>query len=282
MTTTSQSAAPAPMPASGGAWIACPDPRPAAAVRLLCIPYAGVGPSIYRLWPRAMPAAIEVHLAQLPGREGRFREPAAVRIEPLVAGLAAACAPLLDKPLAIFGYSLGALIGFELARALRRDFAIEPAYLGVAARRAPQIAEHFPPLHLLPDADLVVELQRRYDGIPTAILTDPDLLAMFLPILRADVAVMAAYRYTAEAPLTAAMTALGGRDDREVDRASLEAWADQTTGAFRLEMVTGGHFLFPSQTEAVIGIVRADLEALGERRTGVPVAPGPERLATDR
>lgn len=260
----------APTPTQG-AWITCPDPRPAAAVRLLCIPYAGVGPSIFRAWSRAMPVEVEVRLAQLPGREGRFREPAATRLEPIVAGLAAACAPLLGKPLAIFGYSLGALIGFELARALRRDHGIEPAYLAVAARHAPHLAEHFPPLHLLPDADLVVELRKRYDGIPETILTDPDLLAMFLPILRADVAVMASYDYAPEPPLTMPITAFGGRDDREVDGASLNAWADQTTGAFRAHILPGGHFFLQAEAAAVIAAVAADLGDLGGREA---LAPG--------
>lgn len=263
--TATDSAAPKAQSApavAAGAWLTCPAPRPAAAMRLLCIPYAGVGASVYRAWPRAMPATIEVRLAQLPGREGRFREPAAVRLDPLVAGLTAACAPLLDKPLAIFGYSLGALIGFELARALRRGHGIEPAYLAVAARRAPHLPERFPPLHRLPDAELVAELRRRYDGIPEAILADPELLALFLPILRADVAVMASYRYAPEPPLRAPIAAFGGRDDREVGRTDLEAWADQTTGAFDVRVFTGGHFFLQSEGSGVIAAVAADLGAL--------------------
>jgi surfactin synthase thioesterase subunit len=39
----------------------------------------------------------------------------------LIEALAGALHPLLDKPFAIFGYDLGALIAFEITRHLRKS-----------------------------------------------------------------------------------------------------------------------------------------------------------------
>ena len=56
-------------------WVACPRPNPGARVRLFCLPFAGGGASVYRLWGATLPSWIEVCPIQPPGREDRYREP---------------------------------------------------------------------------------------------------------------------------------------------------------------------------------------------------------------
>src|SRR6185437_11668624 len=102
-------------------WLPTVRPWSRAAVRLVCFPYAGGGASMYRDWAGAMGDSIEVWPIQLPGREARFCEPAFTRLAPLVEGLADAVGPHLDRPFALFGHSLGALVAFELARLLHGE-----------------------------------------------------------------------------------------------------------------------------------------------------------------
>nr|MBA3949306.1 thioesterase [Acidobacteriota bacterium] len=101
-------------------WITCPSPRPRATLRLFCLPFAGGGASTYRLWAGSLPASIEVCPIQPPGREDRYAEPAFTSIAALSRALADELGPYLDTPFAIFGHSMGALVAFETARALRR------------------------------------------------------------------------------------------------------------------------------------------------------------------
>ena len=70
------------MSTPGGSWLVRMKPRSHVRRRLLCVPYAGVGPSVYRRWAEALPADIEVGVVHLPGREGRLRETPFTRIEP--------------------------------------------------------------------------------------------------------------------------------------------------------------------------------------------------------
>src|SRR5215211_3445687 len=121
------------------AWFRCQNPHPQALLRLFCIPHAGGSASAYQAWSNILAPAIEVVSVQLPGRENRYFEPLYHGIEPLVQDLAQAIAPWLDKPFAIFGHSMGALVGFELARHLRRQDLPEPLSLYVAAFRAPHV-----------------------------------------------------------------------------------------------------------------------------------------------
>ena len=102
-------------------WFPSLRSRREALVRLFCFPYAGGGASVYRGWASDLPDFVEVCPVQLPGREGRFREPAFTRLGPLVEALTESLRPCLDRPFAFFGHSLGALVAFELSRRLRRE-----------------------------------------------------------------------------------------------------------------------------------------------------------------
>src|SRR5208337_878151 len=107
-------------------WISCRNPGPKTRLRLFCFPYAGAGALIFRNWSDALPRDIEVCPIQLPGRGTRLTEPPFTKLSCLVEALTRALIPLLDRPFAFFGHSLGALIGFELARQIRRQHGLHP------------------------------------------------------------------------------------------------------------------------------------------------------------
>jgi medium-chain acyl-[acyl-carrier-protein] hydrolase len=102
-------------------------------------------------------------------------------------------------------------------------------------------------------------MTRRYEGIPKVILDDPELLAYFLPTIRADVTLLESHAYEAKAPLSCPITALGGATDPQVDRAALEAWHGETTGRFEAKVIPGGHFFVTQSRSAVLGLVAQTL-----------------------
>ncbi len=250
-----------PASAGLGAWVACPAPRAWPRVRLYCVPFAGGGASTFRAWPALLPAGVEMRAIQLPGREGRLREVPYRNLASLVAELAYVLAPELELPFAIFGHSLGALIAFELARQLRRNGGPQPVHLFVSAHRAPHLQDPEEPLHALPEAQFIEKLQFRYGGIPDVIRGDPELLQLFLPMLRADMTMLETHRYAAEEPLDTPITAFGGRDDPRAPIAGLEAWRTQTVGAFRTEQLAGGHFYLNEARAPLVASIARDLVA---------------------
>ena len=126
---------------------------------MFCLPYAGGGASVYNLWSNSIPDTIELHAIQLPGRESRYNEPKFTDIHQTAKALADSIEPYLDRPYALFGYSMGALIAFELMRELRRQEAPLPIQLFVAAMRAPQAPPICPSLTHLPNDSSVTELR---------------------------------------------------------------------------------------------------------------------------
>jgi medium-chain acyl-[acyl-carrier-protein] hydrolase len=185
-------------------------------------------------------------------------EPPFTELSPLVQPLAQALLPLLDKPFALFGHSLGALVGFELARQLRRQSGIQPVRLFVSAVRAPQIPSRDRPIHALPEEEFLVEL-RRLNGIPRKVLEDVQLMQIMLPILRADFAVYETYAYSPEPPLDCLISSFGGLQDHRVSRGDLEAWHDQTRAVFLLRMFPGDHFFLNTAQQLLLQALAQEL-----------------------
>ena len=142
---------------------------------------------------------------------------------------------------------MGALVAFELARALRRHKQDPPAHLFVSGRRAPQLPEPETPISPLDEASFVQEMIRRYNAIPKAILDDDEMLRLFLPTLRADMSVIETYTYANGAPLDCPITAFGGTDDPRASRTDLAAWRLQTQHSFQLRQFVGDHFYLAPQ-----------------------------------
>jgi surfactin synthase thioesterase subunit len=244
-------------------WIVIPKRRTSPRLRLFCIPYAGGSSTVFRSWPDAFAPEIEAAFIQLPGRGSRFRETPLTRVHSAVEMLNSAIEPYLDCPYVIFGHSLGALIGFELARELRRRQQPNPQHIIVCARAAPHLPNELTTVHHLSDDLLVREVQRRYGGIPQAILADSEMLQLFLPVLRADLEMLETYQYRPEPPLSYDMTAYGGIQDRAVTNGQLAAWANHTTGRFTQQMFPGNHF-FVQNTPMFLETVISLLASIGQ------------------
>ena len=256
------------MPMNTNSWLVCaPASRPAQA-RLFCLPYAGGDALIYRSWSGDLSSDLEVCAFQFPGRGKRISEPRFTRMDALVPALVEAMRGRLDLPFMIFGHSLGALIAFELARALRRMALPQPKRLFLSARRAPQLPSRIAEIHRLPESEFREELYRG-GGVPREVLDHEELMALMSPMLRADYEIVETYRFSPEAPLDVPFTIFGGIADEDVDRPALEAWQEQTSAAVRIEMLPGDHFFLNSQRKSLLQTIDgAWLQVSGLRRSG--------------
>jgi medium-chain acyl-[acyl-carrier-protein] hydrolase len=259
----------------GCRWIVRPLPRPAAASRLFCFPFAGGAASTYRLWPAGLPQSVELCALAYPGRAQRLREPAIDSMPAIVSAIVEAVLPLLDKPFSFFGHSMGAIVATEVARALQARGVALPAHLFVAARRPAHMQTDEPLLHALPNDQLVSELRRRYGGIPDEVLEHKELLELLLPSMRADLKALETHLPAQRPALSCPITAYGGSADTRVPRGQLDAWHAETLADFRVREFEGGHFFIESSREQLLTDLSATLDASVPRspRTG-----GPERF----
>jgi surfactin synthase thioesterase subunit len=227
-------------------------------LRLFCFPPAGGSQQSFRAWQRHLAPEIEAHPVELPGHWARFKEPLADRLGPLAAQLAGELA--VDRPFVLFGHSLGAWIAFEVVRALRRRPGALPLHLFVSARAAPQLPRWETPIHAMPEPRFRREAQRR-TRIPALAAGDAELMALVLPVLRADFALAESYEHKPEAPLACPITAFGWRRDLGISRLELSAWRHQTSTRCAFHLLPGDHFTFEDDPRALLAKIGAELAA---------------------
>jgi medium-chain acyl-[acyl-carrier-protein] hydrolase len=242
-------------------WLEPSQRKAGARLRLFCFPYAGGSAIAYRDWRDAFPAGIDVCAVQLPGRGQRLLEPAFSNAFALVDAAAATLTPLLDRPFALYGHSMGALIAFELARLWARC-GRHAERLFVAASPAPHLNNSRRRCAHLPDPEFIEHL-RRLQGTPPELLDDAEAMQLLIPLLRRDFQLVETYEYLPGPPLHCPITAIGGLED-QVLRSQIEDWRSYTP-RFSLTMVPGDHFLRREADLAIRRIVLRHLQPVLDR-----------------
>lgn len=231
-------------------WVSVSPSRGRGRVRLICLPYAGGGSMAYYRWTSRLLPDCDLVRINLPGRETRLREPPLKEGKRLVESIAQELVFLTERPYAVYGHSMGALMAFELCREMRRRQLSVPIHLFVSGFRAPHLPPPDLPFAHLPDNDFLNRV-REYGGVPDQIAQNEELLEIFLPILRADFRIVETYAYEEEPPLDCSITAFGGLSDPKVTSDKICAWRLHTKEKFTAHFLPGGHF-FVQESESIL------------------------------
>ncbi|MGV9451896.1 thioesterase II family protein [Streptomyces sp. NPDC003635] len=228
-------------------------------LRLVCFPHAGGNAQLFRGWAARLPADVELLAVRYPGRQERLSEPCVEDMATLADAVTAALLPFLDRPLALFGHSMGSSVAYESALRLQTRHGVVPRRLVVSARSAPHRARPTG-LHHRSDDDLVAGV-RRLGDLGSEAYDVPELRELLLPALRADYRLIEAYR-PADPPevVHAPITACLGSDDPGCDPDAVAAWAELTTAGFRLRTYPGDHFYLAPREAELLADITQDLE----------------------
>lgn len=222
---------------------------------------------MFRNWPRYLPSEIEVCAIQYAGRGGRLSEPLSEDVVDVMNGVYSDLQPLLKKPFAFFGHSMGALVSYEFARRLQREKQPGPFELFVSGCIAPHERLVHDPTYNLPEPEFIAEL-RRLQGTPAEVLDNPELMQLMMPIVRADFKASQTYKYDPGPPLKCALRAFGGLKDDMVPREKVEAWSEHTSGSFRAQMLPGDHFFLNTSQSLLTRIIAQELLIHLNKSTG--------------
>ncbi|MDS1270917.1 alpha/beta fold hydrolase [Lipingzhangella sp. LS1_29] len=236
--------------------------RRQAGLVLLCFHHAGGGASLFHGWQEHLGPEISVWPVLLPGRERRVREARYTDIADLVHDLATELSPELERPYAIFGHSMGALIAYRftalrLARGERPPSAV---YLSACA------PPDSPRDDLPRDAcdQQLLDWLIALGGIPTELLSHPQLLELSIPVLRDDLH-LCRPRVDLDAPaLTCPVHVFGGAHDRLVTAGSLREWKEVSNCDPEPVLFEGGHFYLSGGHPELMKKIRSSLVEGGD------------------
>lgn len=239
-------------------WIVTPKPNPLAKLKLFCLPFAGGGSVSFRSWADGVPDTVEVSAVEIPGRGRRLSEPLLKNMPALVEAAAKGIYQHIDRPFALFGHSMGALLGFELAHFLKENYDLTPAHLFVSGRAAPYIKSREKPIHKLSEPEFIYEI-KNFNGTPKEVLEHEELMELMIPILRADFEICETYTCNTKPELECPLTVFGGLQDNGATRDELEAWGKLTQGSFNLRMFPGDHFYLLNTQSTLLQTIARDI-----------------------
>lgn len=219
------------------AWFVVPKPLPKAALRLFCFHDAGGNASLYHTWENMLGNEIELVSVELPGRGRRLNEKPYADVNTLIQDIIPALTPLLDKPFMFFGHSMGALIAFELTRALRRQHLAQPIKLFMSSAPGLSIYSKHGVDHTASDNEII----KIFPHLDKKNIGDDELQQLLLALLRSDLQILNNYQYAKEELLNVPVVAIHGNEDNRVTREQAEKWNDETFASCKIITRQGGH-----------------------------------------
>ena len=247
------------------------------ALRLFCIPQAGMGAWAFHGWQKELGSDIEVMPIELPGRNSRMREKRYTSMRELVTAIVDALLGEFRKyPYAILGHSMGAWIAYEVVHELRRRHEPLPIKLYVSANRAPHLCAkhhdvHPVHLHALPFHDFWEAFWHRYGRSKD--LESEGMRKYVHPMLKDDFTVLETYQWNGFRTVTQdslkhwlkvsalpiPIEAFGAKGDTRYTRDQLSDWSDHTSVKFNETWFDGKHRYIVDQPEEVRKYVAYDL-----------------------
>ncbi|EEM49205.1 MULTISPECIES: thioesterase II family protein [Bacillus] len=207
---------------------------------LFCFPHAGGTSELYKNWDEIINENCNVCILTLPGRGRMALEKPFQDISKVLEQLSRDIESLLEKPFIFFGHSMGALISYELAKLLQKNFKKQPDHIYVSSYPAPHLLNENLIKDEINDAELIIKL-KELNGTPKEILSHKRFIKMLLPIIRADFAVLNSYNFKEGVILDCPITAIiGTNDNLNIEQA--KEWFKHTTNMFTLKIYHGDHF----------------------------------------
>lgn len=222
-------------------------------IKLFCIPFSGGNAYSYAGFAKYLPENIELCNLELPGRGKRITDPLLHSIDEMTEDLFMQIKNKIDGHYAIFGHSLGALLGVTLCRYIAAEGMKLPLMFFPSGYTAPSLIEP-DNKHSLPD-DQFINMLKEMEGTPDELLEDKSFIEFFLPVIRADFQAISDYNYTPKkSPLDVPICVMFGSDE-DISDEDAAAWQQETDNTISIHRFEGGHFYIFDNTEKICDLI---------------------------
>lgn len=229
--------------------------------KLFLFPYAGGAAASYNQWKQYLDPVVEYRSIELAARGRRMRESNYNTIDDAVDDVFNIIKnELTQVPYALFGHSMGSMIAFELAYKIKKNNFPMPIHIFFSGRAAPQVPRDTKrTLHHLDDVEFKKQLLEM-GGTPKEFFDHPELLEVFLPLLKGDFRLTETYTHgKKDAPLDVNITVLSGKQDEDSPE-EVEAWRVHAGKNCDIHYFNGGHFFIHDENKRVVDIINEALK----------------------
>jgi surfactin synthase thioesterase subunit len=238
-------------------------------IPIVCFPHAGSGSLYYNHWHHAFSGTLDLRVVQYPLRELRTKVPMPPSLEALAEDIFEEFGDVFRGPHAIWGHSMGSVIGYEVAKLCQRQWGNPPMVFFSSAAAAPSRVS-FTRTRELEDPEGFESILRHYGGRTAEHARDPDFLRYFAPAIKADLRLLGAYRDTEPEPLRCPLVVMLGRDDK----VTADQWERYTEYRPEIHEYDGGHFFLDDHRTSMAALMESKVQLAWQLRGARTGAPG--------
>lgn len=231
-------------------------------VKLIILPHAGGASHGYKVLADAFPTGTDIYCHDFPGHGRRSGEPLMDCMDGLVSDFFERADIFNTAPWAIFGHSMGALVGHAVIKERQRKGLSMPIAFFASGAILPS-AIRDAPISNLPK-DLFWLKIASYGGIPPELTDNPGIHDYFETMLRKDFLVVENY-YPDNIPFEVPLYVLYSTADRNVAK-SIKKWGYDTKSEVCFYSFSGGHFFLFNHISEISKIIANHCIGLQEKR----------------
>lgn len=228
-------------------------------MKLFCLPYAGGSEIIYYKWEKYIHPSIQVVPIELKGRGKRFNEFFYESLEEAVDDIFENIKEkIVNDDYAIYGHSMGSLLAYELYYKISKLNFRKPKHIFFSGYEAPSMIKETENMYTLPDYDFMKKVME-LGGTPEELISNQEVLEIFLPIIRNDFKLVETYNYKRrKEKIQCDVSILNGKQD-SINLEEVLAWKNHICKGFKVYTLKGNHFFINSNVENITSIINATL-----------------------
>lgn len=230
-------------------------------MKLFCVPYAGGSAVVFNSWKKYLDPRIELIPIELAGRGKRIQHPFYDTVEDAVDDIFNIVKSELTgvEEYAFFGHSMGGMLIYELAQKIKQMGIKQPKHLIFSGRNVPHILEEKEKdYHLLDEENFrkkIIDL----GGTPPEFFEYPELLELFIPLLRNDFRLAAVDYHKREiTPFDCNISIFVGKTE-DMTAEQIDGWKDHTMGVCSTYYFNGGHFFLHDEVPQMMRLLNNTL-----------------------
>jgi surfactin synthase thioesterase subunit len=222
--------------------------------KIFLLHHAGGDKYAYRTLQQELSSHYDTIALEIPGRGDRYAEPLLQDMHSVVDDLYVQIIQEIGgADFALLGVSMGALKAFLLTHRFYQDKRPIPQHLFLASRKSILGYRSHADIASLQTSDFWNGVAK-YGGISKQLLAQPELLALYEPILRADFQVLENFYDHDFTPLPVPASILIGRDD-SITLEDIVPWQSYFTPTIETHIFEGGHFFVYEQVQSIVEYV---------------------------